>query len=207
MNSIVFKDKFFVSKVIFGVAAVILAVDPVLWLVRTWSDPSYNSSGLIVFCVCVGLFLWSVTSERKAHTVNLRLPFLLLSVSALTRMIGQVLAVNVIGAMTLVLDVYALGHLAAVRFRERPLSPGWLAICFAFSLPLERIIQRTIGYALQSVSADGACLLLGSIFDNVRCNGVRILIDNQDVLVDLPCSGARALLLLLLFYAPLGEFL
>ena len=61
MNSIVFKDKFFVSKVIFGVAAVILAVDPVLWLVRTWSDPSYNSSGLIVFCVCVGLFLWSVT--------------------------------------------------------------------------------------------------------------------------------------------------
>ena len=201
MNSIVFKDKFFVSKVIFGVAAVILAVDPVLWLVRTWSDPSYNSSGLIVFCVCVGLFLWSVTSERKAHTVNLRLPFLLLSVSALTRMIGQVLAVNVIGAITLVLDVYALGHLAAVRFRERPLSPGWLAICFAFSLPLERIIQRTIGYALQSVSADGACLLLGSIFDNVRCNGVRILIDNQDVLVDLPCSGARALLLLLLFYA------
>ena len=201
MNSIPFKGKFFVSKVIFGIAAVILAVDPVLWLVQTWSDPSYNSSGLIVFCVCVGLFLWSVTSDRTANTVNLRLPFFLLSVSALTRMVGQVLAVNVIGAITLVLDVYALGHLAAVGFRQRPISPGWLAICFAFTLPLERIVQRTIGYGLQSVSADGACLLLGSIFDNVRCNGVRILIDNQDVLVDLPCSGARALLLLLLFYA------
>ena len=82
MNSILFKDKFFVSKVIFGVAAVILAVDPVLWLVRTWSDPSYNSNGLIVFCVCVGMFLWSVTSDRTAHTVNLRLPFFLLSVSS-----------------------------------------------------------------------------------------------------------------------------
>ena len=203
MNSIPipFKDKFFISKVIFGVAAVVLAVDPVLWLVRTWSDPSYNSSGLIVFCVCVGLFLWSVTSNRAVHKVNLRLPFFLLSISALTRMVGQVLAVNVIGAITLVLDVYALGHLAAVGNRQRPISPGWLAICFAFTLPLERIIQRTIGYGLQSVSADGACLLLDGIFDNVRCNGVRILIDNQDVLVDLPCSGARALLLVLLFYA------
>ena len=196
-----FKDKFLISKVIFGIAAVVLAIDPILWLVRTWGDSSYDSSGFIVFCICVGLFLWSVTSDRTAHTVNLRLPFVLLSVSALTRMVGQVLAVNVIGAITLVLDIYAIGHLAAVGCRKRPISPGWLAICFAFSLPLERIIQRTIGYGLQSVSADGACLVLNSFFDNVRCNGVRILIDHQDVLVDLPCSGARALLLLLLFYS------
>ena len=196
-----FKDKFLISKVIFGIAAVVLAIDPILWLVRTWGDSSYDSSGFIVFCICVGLFLWSVTSDRTAHTVNLRLPFVLLSVSALTRMVGQVLAVNVIGAITLVLDVYAIGHLAAVGCRKRPISPGLLAICFAFSLPLERIIQRTMGYGLQSISADGACLVLGSIFDNVRCNGVRILIDHQDVLVDLPCSGARALLLILLFYA------
>ncbi|SVE30726.1 uncharacterized protein METZ01_LOCUS483580, partial [marine metagenome] len=199
--SINFKDKIVIPKFIFGGAALILAIDPILWLVQTWRDPSYDSSGFIVFCICAGLFLWSVTSERTAHTVNLRLPLFLLAVSALTRLVGQVLAINVIGAMTLVLDVYAIGHLAAVGFRKRPISPGWLATCFAFSLPLERIIQRTMGYGLQSVSADGACLVLGSIFDNVRCNGVRILIDHQDVLVDLPCSGARALILVLLFYA------
>ena len=132
------KDKFLISKVIFGIAAVVLAIDPILWLVRTWGDPSYDSSGFIVFCVSVGLFLWSVTSDRIARTVNLRLPFVLLSVSALTRMVGQVLAINVIGAITLVLDVYAIGHLAAVGCRKRPISPGWLAICFAFSLPLEK---------------------------------------------------------------------
>ena len=199
--SINLKDKTNLPKIIFGVAALVLAVDPVLWLVRTWGDPSYDSSGFIVFCVCAGIFLWSITSDRLSHKVNLRLPLFLLTVSSLTRLVGQVLAINVIGAITLVLDVYAIGHLAAVGLRKRPISPGWLAICFAFSLPLERIIQRTIGYGLQSVSADGACLVLENIFDNVRCNGIRILINHQDVLVDLPCSGARALILVLLFYS------
>ena len=199
--SIDFKDKTIIPKFIFGVAALILAIDPILWLVRTWRDPSYDSSGFIVFCVCAGIFLWSITSDRLSHKINLRFPLFLLTVSFLTRLVGQVFEINVIGAITLILDVYAIGHLAAVGFRKRPISPGWLAVCFAFSLPLERIIQRTIGYGLQSVSADGACLVLGNIFDNVRCNGIRILINHQDVLVDLPCSGARALLLLLLFYS------
>jgi len=199
--SIHLNDKTIIPKIVFGLAALVLAIDPVLWLVQTWRDPSYDSSGFIVFCVCAGIFLWSITSDRLSRKVNLRLPLFLLTVSSLTRLVGQVFAINVIGAITLVLDVYAIGHLAAVGFRKRPISPGWLAVCFAFSLPLERIIQRTIGYGLQSVSADGACLVLGNIFDNVRCNGIRILINHQDVLVDLPCSGARALLLLLLFYS------
>ena len=199
--SIYLNDKTIIPKIFFGMAALALAVDPILWLVRTWSDPSYNSSGLIVFCVCAGIFLWSITSDRVNPKVNLRLPLFLLTISSLTRLVGQVLAINVIGAITLVLDVYAIGHLAAVGLRKRPISSGWLAICFAFSLPLERIIQRTIGYGLQSVSADGACLFLGNIFENVHCNGVRILINQQDVLVDLPCSGARALILILLFYS------
>ena len=199
--SIYLNDKTFIPKCIFGIAALVLAIDPILWLTRTWRDPSYESSGFIVFCVCFGLFIWSITSDRHSYKVNIKLPLLLLTISSVTRLVGQVLAINVIGALTLVLDVYAIGHLTQVRFRKRAISPGWLSVCFAFSLPLERIIQRTIGYVLQSVSADGACLVLGTIFDNVRCNGVRILINHQDVLVDLPCSGARALILVLLFYA------
>jgi len=184
--SIHLNDKTIIPKIVFGMAALALAIEPILWLVRTWGDPSYDSSGFIVFCVCAGIFLWSITSDRVNPKVNLRLPLFLLTISSLTRLVGQVLAINVIGAITLVLDVYAIGHLAAVGFRKRPISSGWLAICFAFSLPLERIIQRTIGYGLQSVSADGACLFLGNIFDNVHCNGIRILINHQDVLVDLP---------------------
>jgi exosortase/archaeosortase family protein len=127
---------------------------------------------------------------------------ILLIATAAIRLAGQVLAVNTIGAIALAVDVYAIALLFGLHRRARAVSPGWLAICFAFSLPLERIVQRGIGYGLQSLSADGACGLLGSLFDNVACEGIRIVIAGKDVLVDLPCSGARsALLLLLLFCA------
>ena len=132
--------------------------------------------------------------------------FALLGVTAVVRLMGQVLAVNTIGALALVLDVYALGLLLGLGSRVRKLSPGWLAVAFAFSLPLERIAQRTIGYALQSISADGACLMLGGLFDQLKCYGVRLVLDGVDVLVDLPCSGARSILLLLLCFALVSAF-
>ena len=187
--------------VLLGLAALILAYDPILWLVHTWQDPSYDSKGFIVFSVCVGLFLWSVTSKKATlQSVDKRLPFILLGISAFVRLIGQVAAVNVIGALTLIVDIFAIASLCGLQHRIRTLSPFWLAICFGFALPLERIIQRTIGYGLQHLSANGACSLLQSIFENVQCQGVRILINAQDVMVDLPCSGARSVLLLLFFF-------
>jgi hypothetical protein len=69
----------------------------------------------------------------------------LILVSATVRLAGQVLAINTVGALCLVLDVYALGLLLRLARRARPISPAWLAVVFAFSLPLERIVQRTIG--------------------------------------------------------------
>ncbi len=195
------KNRASFTWVTLAIAAMILAYEPVLWLGRTWADPSYESSGFIVFCICAALFIWSVSSERiTCKPVDKRLAISLVVTTSLIRLIGQVFAVNVIGAVALVIDVYAIGKLSALSYRRNPISAGWLAICFAFSLPLERIIQRTIGYGLQNISADGACSILGSMFDNVTCSGIRILLNNQDVLVDLPCSGARAILLLLLFY-------
>lgn len=190
-----------ISYWLFGLAALILAYDPVLWLAQTWRDPSYDSKGFVVFAACLALFLWSGSSHLKtaqAHTHKFSL--ILLALSAFIRLIGQVLAINVIGALTLVLDVYAVSRISGLQNRTRAVSPFWLAICFAFSLPLERIVQRTMGYGLQHLSADGACGLLGTFFENVQCFGVRILINAQDVLVDLPCSGARSCLLLLFFF-------
>jgi exosortase/archaeosortase family protein len=187
---------------IFGTAAGVLAYEPVRWLVQTWQDPAYDSKGFLIFVVCAGLFLWSVTSPRKlTHPKNTRWAVILLTATALIRLTGQVFAVNIIGALALVIDVYALATLAGVQHRERPISPGWLAICFLFALPLERVIQHTVGFGLQNLSAGNACLILGGLFENVSCHGVRILINQKDVLVDLPCSGARTLLLLQLFYA------
>ena len=143
------------------------------------------------------------------NIANKRTAFLLLLSSAVIRLIGQMLAINVIGALTLVVDVYALSKLLDLDKRTRAISPFWLATCFAFSLPLERMVQRVLGYGLQQISAEGACRLLGGMFDKVSCHGVRIVIDTKDVLVDLPCSGARSFLMLLVFYcavAAIGRF-
>lgn len=182
-------------------AACILAMDPVIWLMHTWSDPSYDSKGFYIFLICAALFVWSFISPLSTCSpIDRKKPFLLLCVSACVRLLGQVAAINVIGALTLVVDVYALAQITGLNKRKRFISPFWLAVCFGFSLPLERIIQRSIGYGLQNLSADGACSILGMFYENVSCHGVRILINAQDVMVDLPCSGARSVLLLLFFY-------
>ena len=78
------------------------------------------------------------------------------------------------------------------------MSPFWLAGVFVFALPLERILQRTIGYGLQQMSADGACAVLSAFYSDLKCEGTRIIVNGVDVLVDLPCSGAQTLLLGLL---------
>jgi len=66
-----------------------------------------------------------------------------------------------LSALALVIDVYALGLLLAVQQRKHPLSPAWCAILFAFSLPIERIIQRVLGFPLQLISANNpACVVV-----------------------------------------------
>jgi exosortase/archaeosortase family protein len=183
-------------------AALILAVDPARWLVATWRDPAYDSHGLLVFLAAAGLFAWSVTSPLARQAPRRRgLALGLIALSASVRLAGQVLAINTVGALCLVLDVYALGLLLGIRARVRAVSPAWLAVVFGFSLPLERIVQRTIGYLLQETSAQAACRVLDTLYDTVVCEGVRIVLAGKDVLVDLPCSGARGLLLTALAFA------
>ena len=189
------------ARAVFAVALGLLALEPILWLGRTWRDPSYDSQGFLIFLVAAGLFAWSITSERLDRDgSDRRRAIWLLAATAVIRLAGQVLAINTIGAIALAIDVYAIALLCGLHSRARAVSPGWLAVCFAFSLPLERIVQRTIGYGLQNLSADGACVVLDAVFDNVVCEGVRIIVAGTDVLVDLPCSGARAMLLLLLLF-------
>jgi exosortase/archaeosortase family protein len=128
----------------------------------------------------------------------------LLFASSAVRLLGQVLGVNIFSALTLVVDVYALGRLLRLPQRHRPIAPFWLAVLFAFSLPFERVLQHTAGFGLQQLSAAGACAVLQLGWDKVRCEGVRIGIAGKDVLIDLPCSGARGLLLVLALFAALA---
>lgn len=190
------------NRTLLVLGAALLAYEPVLWLVNTWHDPAYDSQGFIVFALCCAMFAWSASSPRITHQpVNTRFALSLLLITAVVRLISQVLAINIVGAIALVIDIYALALLAGLQFRQRPISPAWLALSFVFALPLERVLQRLIGYGLQHLSADTACVVLGSFFSDLTCSGIRIILNHQDVLVDLPCSGARTLLLLLLFYA------
>ena len=186
---------------LFIAAAGLLALDPILWLARTWMDPSYDSQGALVFLACAALAAWSLSSPRASYRpANKRLAFSLLAATAIIRAVGQILAINTIGAIALVLDVYALALLTGMQYRLRPISPFWLSLCFALSLPVERIVQRTIGYVLQEASAEGACMLLSFVFPETLCEGLNIVLDAKEVLVDLPCSGARAMVLFLLLF-------
>jgi len=189
--------------VLLFLACAMLAAEPLVWLVRTWTDPAYDSFGGFAAALVAVLFLASATSPRgrdaspRERTRAARL----LLLTAAVRLAGASLAINALSAVALVLDVYALGLWFGLAGRRRPVAPGWLAASFAFALPIERIIQRLFGYGLQHLSAEGACRALGMAFDGVRCEGVRILVGGTDVLVDLPCSGARGLTLLMLCFA------
>lgn len=181
--------------------AAILAVDPARWLVSTWRDPAYDSHGLLVATCLAAIVFWSWRSPVRggARPPAARALWLLM-ISALVRAGGQISAINILAALTLIVDVYAVALLARLDQRARALSPAWLAVAFAFSMPLERMLQRTLGYGLQQISSDGACMILRSFYDHARCEGTRILLEGRDVLVDLPCSGARTLLLSLLAF-------
>src|SRR5262245_48701246 len=101
-------------------AALVLAADPVRWLVATWSDPAYDSNGLLVFLAAAGLLAWSATSpvaDRAPPRHSLAIG--LIALSASVRLAGQVLAINTVGALCLVLDVYALGLLLGLGARAR----------------------------------------------------------------------------------------
>lgn len=186
--------------------AIVLGAAPAQWLFHSWFNKAYDSHGVYAAGVVAGLFLWSVSSRRTAPSAHVQGSLLLLLGATLIRALGQVLEINIIGATVLAVDVYALGRLAGVHNRVRAVSPGWLAVVFLFALPIERMVQRLMGFALQHVSAAGAGRMLTLLFDHIKTEGVRIIVNGQDVLVDLPCSGARGVTLLLLLFATCMAF-
>lgn len=187
-----------------GLAFLILAASPLLWVVRSWSAPGYDSPGALIFCLVGALFVWSLSSpvaEKSVAASSMRAtrtaPVVLLILSFAIRLASQLLAINVLGALMLALDVFACALMLRLQDRSRAVNPAALGLLFCFALPLEPLLQRTLGFGLQQLSALGACELLSIIQPGVQCSGVRITIDGLDVLVDLPCSGARLLISLL----------
>ncbi len=191
----------------FAAASVILALEPLFWLWRTWSDPSYHSHGyvygiLILILILVG---WSVSSPvEDDHGSSQNHAIALLALSALIRFASQVLAINMLGGLALALDVFAIVTLLKLPSRKRSVSAFWVSCLFLFALPVERVLQRLLGYPMQEISATGACHLLSLFFDELTCRGIRIQVAGQDVLVDLPCSGTASLMLSGAVFVSLG---
>ncbi len=203
LSNVLYLFKKQIPQWLFAIGIGLLALHPIIWLINTWISPAYQSSGFLVALLVAVIFAWSVSSHR-INTSPKFIALILLGLTALVRLIGQILGINVIGALALVVDVYALALLLGLHDRQRAISPFWLALLFTFALPLEHIMQHTIGYGLQHISAAGACQILSLGVDPVQCEGVRILLAGKDVLVDLPCSGARGLLLLLILFSALS---
>lgn len=197
-RSLSFPDARSLSAWGFAVASVILAIEPARWLVHTWRDPSYASSGWIYLAVFAALVVWSATSPRTDTNRRAQVSVVLILLGAAgLRLVSQVAAINIIGGMALALDVFALLTWFGLGMRTRAVSPFWMAVLFLFTLPFERVAQRVLGYPMQEASAFGACHLLSPVFPDLVCEGVRLRVGGQDVLVDLPCSGSASLMLAL----------
>ena len=186
-----------IGLLLFAAASAVLAIHPVIWLFRTWQDPSYGSDGYLFLLGFIGLGIWSITSGKVEASGGLHSPIALLLFAGLIRFFSQVLAINFLGGLALTIDVYALLRLLKVGMRPRAVSPHWMAVLFLLSLPIERLLQRFAGLALQDASAFGACTTLGLVFDDLQCAGTLLTLQGNDILVDLPCSGTASLMIVI----------
>jgi len=178
-----------------GVVALIL--EPALWLVGTWRDPSYASDGLwVALGVAAALAVSTASGPAPPDPTARRTAWRLLGVTAAIRLAGRLLAVHTLGALALVVDVAALALLLRTRGRPCALHPLPLAGVFAFALPLEHLLQRLLGHPLQWAAAASAETLLSPFAPGLQRTGVLLLHPEVELAVDLPCSGARGAVLL-----------
>jgi len=176
---------------------VALVVEPALWLWRSWHDPSYQSDGMIVASIAAALLVASWASgSAPPDPRDRRRALWALGITAAVRLAGRVLAVNTIGALALVVDVWALSVLLGVRRRPFALQPLGLALFFALALPVEHLAQRILGHPLQLAAATASEWTLAPFFPGLAREGVLLLHPAVELAVDLPCSGARGLVLL-----------
>jgi len=127
-------------------ASILLAVEPLKWLLNSWSDPSYQSNGAYYAFAIVGLVTFSLNSSSAAGSNPAGRVFALFLLAANLRLLGQVLVVNILSALALAVDVYAVAAFLGLDRRRFALSPFWLAFFFLFALPLGPILQRVAGY-------------------------------------------------------------
>lgn len=179
-----------------GAGVLALMAEPALWLWRTWIDPSYESHGALVAAAVAALLARSVWSGGACPDARARrAAWGLLLATAAIRLIGRLLAVKTLGALALVVDVAALAMLLGVARRPWALSPVALAALAALALPVEHLLQRLAGHPMQLFAAQLAELSLLPAFPSLERYGTLLAHPGIELAIDLPCSGARGLVL------------
>ena len=175
---------------------VALVVEPAVWLIGTWTDPSYESDGALAALAVAALYVRAVRSGPAAGAASPRAALGLLVAAAAARLAGRVLAIHLVGAVALVLDVAAIGLLLGVQRRPWAVSPWAAAALFGFALPVENVVQRVLGHPLQLAAASVAERALAVGYEDVVRTGTLLGRPGIELAIDLPCSGARGLTLL-----------
>ena len=196
-------DKWWMA-LLFAAVAMFLVIDPAMWLVETWEDSGYDSAGGHFFAVAVGICVWSLTSPVRDDADPPTVPWEWIGVAAVLRLAGHMLALSYLGALAIPIGVYSLARLAGLHLRRRAVSPCWLAVLVGLTLPVEYVVKRLVGYGLQHLAANGACSLLGVVYDDITCTGLDIALRGHELFIDLSCSGARTLLLYSIVFAGLA---
>lgn len=197
------------------VFSLILIYHPIIWLMKTWQDPAYQTSGLWIALIVLALFCLSVRSPRGQFTQQLTKQseqtgpneglssskwIGLAVLSCGCRLFSQVFAIHILGALALVVDVYVLASWFELQKRGRAISPFWLSILFLWSLPIGHLFQRCGGFILQWLSAQSAGALLSISGHQAKVFGTEIHWLDARILVDPPCSGASSFVLSLMIW-------
>lgn len=193
------------EPVAFALAALALSAGPAAWLVGTWTHPGFNPTGAPVLALVVGLLVASARSSPvdDGTPAHRGIALVALGIGATVRVVGHLAGVDVIGGLVLVVDVVAIAMWLDTPRRRFALSPLWLGALATLALPLERLLQRGLGYPLQHTSAT----LGGGLADlvvPVTRDGLRLYADDIPVLVDAPCSGARGLTVVAIAFCALA---
>lgn len=177
----------------------LLAAPPARWLLGTWLDPSYPGPKALAALLALALIVDAARSPlvRPVPGRKLHAALYLELVTAVLRVLGERLAVHAVSATALVVDVLALGLGLGLAHRRRAARPLGVAMVFALSLPAEQLVLRSVGFPLQLGAARLACGALGLVHDGLVCTGTRIELAGASLSVDLPCAGARGLILLI----------
>lgn len=164
------------------------------WVVRTWSDETYQSWGFLALALLVPTLLRLPRrreAPRPAHLVAV------LALGLVDLAVAAPLRINVLSAA---LGLVSL-HLVAVSFRCYPgrwflLPQLWLGLA---CLPAVFWSNALFGYHLQHLASRLAAAGLGLYGIEVTASGTLLQLPTAVVAVDATCSGLKLLYAGLLF--------